>query len=121
MAIRKILVVDDSPTDRFYFSDMLQRSGYMVITADTGEEAIAKAASERPDLILMDVIMPGVNGFQATRAISRGEATKHIPIIICTTKGQPTDKIWGLRQGAADYLAKPIAQETLLAKIRALN
>jgi twitching motility two-component system response regulator PilH len=121
MLIKKVLVVDDSPTDRFYFTDLLRKGGFQVVTADSGEQALAKAESERPDLILMDIIMPGMNGFQATRTINRNAATKHIPIIICTTKGQATDKIWGLRQGAVDYLPKPVSEETLLTKIRSLG
>ena len=89
--------------------------------ANDGEEAVAKAKSELPDLIIMDIIMPGLNGFQATRAITREEKTKHIPVIICTTKDQETDKIWGLRQGAKDYVTKPVNEGELLEKIKALG
>lgn len=121
MAIRKILVVDDSPTERFFFAQVLAKNGYQVITAESGEEGIAKAKEERPDLIVMDVVMPGINGFQATRAISRDDATKHIPIIMCTSKSQETDKIWGMRQGAKEYLVKPIDQAELLRKISAFG
>jgi twitching motility two-component system response regulator PilH len=121
MPIRKILIVDDSPTDRYYFGAMLEKNGFQVITAESGEEGLAKANAEQPDLILMDIIMPGLNGFQATRTLTRSAATKHIPVIICTSKGQPTDQIWGMRQGAVDYLAKPVKAETLLGKIRALG
>lgn len=88
---------------------------------DSGEIAIERAKSEQPDLILMDVVMPGLNGFQATRAITREEKTKHIPVIICTTKDQETDKIWGLRQGAKDYVTKPLSENDLLEKIKALG
>jgi twitching motility two-component system response regulator PilH len=98
----------------------LTSSGYEVITANSGEEGIAKAKSELPDLILMDVVMPGLNGYQATRTLTRDEATRNIPVIVCTTKGQETDKIWGLRQGAQDYLVKPVNGPELLAKIAAL-
>src|SRR3954469_20637668 len=121
MAGKKILVVDDSPTDRHHLSEMLAKKGYQVITAENAEDAISKAKSGRPDLILMDVVMPGVNGFQATRALTSDEATKHIPIIICSTKGQETDKVWGMRQGAKDYLVKPVKPAELLAKISALG
>lgn len=120
MSIKKILVVDDSPTERHFLSELLTEAGYQVITAESGEEGIAKAKSERPDLVLMDVVMPGLNGYQATRTLTRDEQTKNIPIIVCTTKGQETDKIWGLRQGAQDYLVKPINGEELLARIAAL-
>ena len=120
MAISKILVVDDSPTDRTYVTELLACSGYEVITAEDGTAAIAKAQAERPDLVLMDVVMPGINGFQATRAISTGSETKHIPVIICTTKSQETDRVWGMRQGARDYLVKPINKDQLIGKIQAL-
>ncbi len=117
MPVKKILVVDDSPTERHVISELLVRSGYQVITAENGEEGIEKARREKPDLILMDVVMPGLNGYQATRTLTRDETTKHIPIIVCTSKGQETDRIWGLRQGALDYLVKPVKAVELLAKI----
>jgi twitching motility two-component system response regulator PilH len=120
MPVKKILIVDDSPTDRQFLLEALSKAGYQCVMAENGDDAIAKSRSERPDLILMDVVMPGTSGFQATRSISREEATKHIPIIMCTTKNQETDKIWGLRQGARDYLTKPIDAKALLAKIAAL-
>lgn len=121
MAIKKIMVVDDSPTERFFLVGLLTKQGYQVITAESGEESIAKAKEEKPDLILMDVVMPGLNGFQATRAISKDEATKDIPVIMCTTKGQETDKVWGMRQGAKDYVVKPVNSDELLKKIAALG
>ncbi|WP_303785249.1 response regulator transcription factor [Azovibrio restrictus] len=120
MPVHKILVVDDSPTERFFVTDLLNRNGYQVITAENGEEGIAKAKAEMPDLVIMDVVMPGLNGYQATRTLTRDEATKNIPVIVCTSKGQETDKIWGLRQGAMDYLVKPVNPEELLQKISAL-
>jgi len=120
MAIKKILVVDDSPTERHFLFELLTKAGYKVITAESGEEGIEKAKTELPDLVLMDVVMPGLNGYQATRTLTRDDKTKQIPVIMCTSKGQETDKIWGLRQGAQDYMAKPIKGEELLAKIAAL-
>ena len=117
MPIKKILIVDDSPTERQYLNEILVKGGFDVMTSDSGEDALAKAKMLKPDLILMDVVMPGMNGFQATRAISRDLATKNIPVLICTTKGQETDRIWGLRQGAADYMVKPVNAGELLAKI----
>ncbi len=121
MAVKKILIIDDSPTERAFLEGVLVKAGYTVLVANSGEEGLEKAKAELPDLILMDVVMPGLNGFQATRAISRGETTKHIPVFICTTKDQETDKIWGMRQGAKDYLVKPVNGAELLTKIRALG
>jgi twitching motility two-component system response regulator PilH len=121
MAIKRILIVDDSPTERHVLNDMLGRAGYEVVASDSGEDAIAKASQTQPDLILMDVVMPGLNGFQATRAISRDTRTKDIPIIICTSKSQETDRIWAMRQGARDYIVKPVRRDELLAKIDALR
>ena len=119
MAIRKILIVDDSPTERHVLNDMLTKAGFEVVASDNGDDAILKAKLMKPDLILMDVVMPGLNGFQATRAISRDPETKSIPIILCTSKDQETDKIWGMRQGARGYVVKPVDREELLAKIAA--
>jgi twitching motility two-component system response regulator PilH len=121
MTIRKILIVDDSPTERHVLNDLLTKSGYEVVASDNGEDAILKAKSQKPDLILMDVVMPGLNGFQATRAISRDPETRAIPIILCTSKSQETDKIWGMRQGARDYIVKPVNRDELLEKIAALG
>jgi twitching motility two-component system response regulator PilH len=121
MPIKNVLVVDDSPTDRQFLSELLKKSGYQVSTAENAEEAIAKAKSLKPDLVLMDVVMPGQNGFQATRVLTKDEATKHIPVIICTSKGQDTDKTWGLKQGAKDYVVKPVIAADLLKKIQALG
>jgi len=116
----KILVVDDSPTERFYLSDLLARKGYKVITAANGDEAFAKIRAERPSLVLMDVVMPGQSGYQLTRALVRDPETQQIPIVICTSKSNETDRIWGLRQGARDYLTKPVRPEELLSKIAGL-
>ncbi len=121
MPITNILVVDDSPTDRAYLSDLLSKNGFKVSTAESAEDCMAKVKQVRPDLVLMDVIMPGQNGFQATRALSKDESTKDIPVIICTSKGQETDKVWGMRQGAKDYVVKPVNPTELLGKIKALG
>jgi len=120
MPVKKILIVEDSPTDRQFLLEALSKAGYQCVFAEDGDEAITKSKSERPDLILMDVVLPGTSGFQATRAITRDEATKHIPVIMCSSKQQETDRIWGLRQGARDYLVKPINAKELVAKIVAL-
>ena len=121
MPVKKILVADDSPSDSHYLTEKLVEQGYHCITAETGAEAVAKSKAERPDLILMDVIMPDTNGYEATRAITRDEATRNIPVIICTGKRQSTDLLWGLRQGARDYLTKPVDLDVLIEKIHALN
>jgi twitching motility two-component system response regulator PilH len=116
----KILIVDDSPTERFFLADLLSKKGYQVVTAETGDEAYEKAKAEHPDAIVMDVVMPGLSGFQATRALSRDPATQTIPVILCSTKSNETDRIWGLRQGARDYLVKPISTDDLLVKLAEL-
>jgi twitching motility two-component system response regulator PilH len=120
MPIKKILVVDDSATERHVLVTLLESKGYTIVTASNGEEGVAAAKRELPDLILMDVVMPGMNGYQATRTISRDDATKHIPVIMCTSKDQETDKIWGMRQGALDYMVKPVDGDALLAKLATL-
>ena len=121
MTIKKILIVDDSPTDRQVLSDMLSKKGFTVFTAESAEDAMQKVKQSPPDLVLMDVVLPGQNGFQATRTLTRDEATKTIPVIICTSKGQETDRVWGMRQGAKDYIVKPVNPADLLAKIAALG
>lgn len=121
MAIQKILIVDDSPTERYFLSDILIKNGFSVSTAENGEEALQKIKADKPQLILMDIVMPGQNGFQVTRAISRDPDTQDVPVIICTSKGQETDRIWGLRQGARDYIVKPVDPQELLAKIASLG
>ena len=121
MSIKKVLIVDDSPTERYFLTDILIKNGFSVSTAENGEEAMVKIKADKPHLILMDVVMPGQNGFQVTRAISRDPETQDVPIIICTSKNQETDRIWGLRQGARDYVVKPVDPQELLAKIAALG
>jgi twitching motility two-component system response regulator PilH len=120
MTTRKIMIVDDSPTERAVMERMLRKGGYEVLMVASGEAAVERSAAELPDVILMDVVMPGLNGFQATRLITREERTKHIPVVICSTKDADTDVIWGLRQGAKDYLVKPVNERELLEKIRLL-
>ncbi|MEO7497398.1 MAG: response regulator [Massilia sp.] len=121
MAIQKILIVDDSPTERYYLTDILVKQGFSVTSAENGEDALLKIKADKPQLILMDVVMPGANGFQVTRAIARDPDLADVPIIICSSKNQETDRIWGLRQGARDYLVKPVDLDQLLAKIATLG
>ncbi len=112
-----VLIIDDSPTELHLFQNMLEKAGYDTLVADSGEEGIKAAATARPDCILMDVVMPGMNGFQATRRLTKDPKTADIPVIMITTKDQETDKIWGMRQGAVEYLVKPVAEKELVAMI----
>jgi twitching motility two-component system response regulator PilH len=114
------LVVDYSPTDRYFLSELLLSQGYHVTAVDNGEAALAAIKSNPPHLVIMDVVMPGQNGFQATREITRDPATRSLPVIICTSKNQETDRIWGMRQGARDFMVKPVDQALLLQKIATL-
>ena len=121
MAINKVLIVDDSKTELMYLTDILQKNGMSVRTAQNAEEAFRRLGEDRPDLILMDVVMPGQNGFQLTRAITRTPEYSEIPIIMCTSKSLETDRVWGMRQGARDYVTKPVDADDLMAKIKALG
>jgi twitching motility two-component system response regulator PilH len=121
MAIQKVLVVDDSKTELMFMTDLLQKNGFKVRTAENAEDAFRRLADDKPDLILMDVVMPGQNGFQLTRAITRDPLYADVPIIMCTSKNQETDRVWGMRQGARDYITKPVDSDELMAKIKALG
>ncbi|MES9893397.1 MAG: response regulator [Candidatus Thiodiazotropha endolucinida] len=116
----RVLVVDDSPTEIHIFKKILEKQGYQILVAKDGQEGVDVAKQELPDIILMDVVMPVLNGFQATRQLKNDESTANIPVIMVTTKGQQTDKNWGMRQGATEYLVKPVAPAELLHKIKAL-
>ncbi len=121
MPIHKILLVHDSKTELHVLSELLGKKGYEVRTAENGEDAMRRLQEEKPDLILMDVVMPGQNGFQLTRAITRDPAFASVPVIICTSKNQETDRVWGMRQGARDYVVKPVNPDELLSKIKAFG
>ncbi len=121
MTIHKILLVDDSKTELHFLSDLLTKRGFKVRTAENGADAMKRLAEEKPDLILMDVVMPGQNGFQLTRAITRDPQFADVPVIMCTSKDQETDKVWGMRQGARDYVVKPVNPDELIEKIRAFG
>jgi twitching motility two-component system response regulator PilH len=114
-----VLIVDDSPTEQHVFCQTLERQGHDTVVANDGEEAIEMAVQVRPEVIVMDVVMPGMNGFQATRKLSKNPATATIPVVIVSSKGQETDRIWGLRQGAAQYLVKPVDAGQLIAAVEA--
>lgn len=117
---KRILVVDDSETERYTIGETLKKAGHFVFFAEDGEKGVEQAALLKPDLIVMDVVMPGMSGFQACRQITQNGATSHIPVIICTTKDQESDKAWGARQGAKFYVVKPIDPDELLARVREL-
>ena len=115
-----VLIIDDSPTELHLFQSMLEKSGFDTLVADSGEEGLRQARMSKPDCILMDVVMPGMNGFQATRKLTQDPDTAGIPVIMITTKDQETDKIWGMRQGAVEYLVKPVDAKQLASKINAV-
>jgi len=113
----RVLIVDDSPTEMFTLKSMLEAKGFEVLEAENGADGVALAREELPDVVLMDIVMPGLNGFQATRQLTKDPKTEHIPVIIVTTKDQETDKVWGQRQGAKGYLVKPVTEEQLAETI----
>lgn len=113
----RVLIVDDSPTETHKISSILDKHGHEVLTAESGEDGVAVAKEHLPDVVLMDIVMPGLNGFQATRQLSKNDSTSHIPVIIVTTKDLESDRLWGMRQGAKGYLTKPVEDATLLKAI----
>lgn len=113
----KVLIIDDSPTEIHKLTQILTKNGHVVIASKTGEEGVDTARLEQPDVVLMDVVMPGINGFQATRQLSKAPETEHIPVIMVTMKDQETDRLWGARQGAKAYLTKPVSEKKLLSTI----
>ena len=116
----RVLIVDDSPTELMKLRGVLEAEGFQVNEASSGDDAIAKSKAQRPDVIVMDVVMPGMNGFQATRTLTRDPDTQGVPIIVCSSKSQETDKLWAKRQGASEYLVKPVKGPDLVAKIKAV-
>ena len=116
----RILLIEDSPTESAVMTQLLEKHGHEVTASANAEEGIEVCKRDLPDIVLMDVVLPGMNGFQATRALARDAATAHIPILIVSTKGMETDKAWGLRQGARDYVVKPPREDDLIARINAV-
>lgn len=112
-----VLIIDDSLTESRIFTALLEKKGYQVSVACNGQEGIDVAKARQPDVILMDVVMPLLNGFQATRELTRSPATAHIPIVVCSSKSTETDRVWALRQGAKAYLVKPVEPKVLLETI----
>ena len=117
----KVLIIDDSPTEAHVVKGYLTKNDMEVLVAHDAEEGIKIAKMQQPDVILMDVVMPGMNGFQATRYLTKDPQTTNIPIIILTTKGAETDRVWGMRQGAMDYLVKPVEEDDLIGRLRSLQ
>jgi twitching motility two-component system response regulator PilH len=115
-----ILIADDSPTEIYVLKKILEKHNHQIIVAEDGEQAVELATSKNPNLILMDVVMPKLNGFQATRKLSKDPATENIPVIIVSSKNQETDKVWGLRQGAKGYLSKPVSEQQLINEVNSL-
>lgn len=113
-----VLIVDDSPTEQYVLCQALEKHGYDTVVASDGEEAIATAEEVQPEVIIMDVVMPGMDGFKATRLLARNPATAAIPVVIVSTKGQDTDRVWGLRQGAKEYLVKPLQDDQLVEAVQ---
>jgi twitching motility two-component system response regulator PilH len=116
----RVMIVDDSPTDVQNLKTILQKAGHTVVECNSGQDAIDRVKLEKPDVVIMDVVMPGVNGFQATRTLSKDPATAHIPIVVVSSKSQDTDRVWALRQGAKEYMVKPVKENDLIAKIKAV-
>lgn len=116
----RVLIVDDSPSQLMGMKRIIEKLGHEILTAEDGALGVEAAKRELPDLILMDVVMPNLNGFQATRSISKEPATSHIPIILVTTKDQETDRVWGMRQGAKAYLTKPVNEAALIKLVKEL-
>ena len=113
----KILIVDDSPAQLYNLRKIVEGGGHQIVTAESGEEAIELAGDECPELILMDIVMPGMSGYQATRKLGSNDSTRHIPVIFVTSKDGDADRAWGLRQGAREYVTKPVNPCTLLTAI----
>jgi len=120
MGMVHVMVVDDSPTDKAYLKQMLERAGFQVLEAGSGQDAVAMARSQQPDCIVMDVVMPGMNGFQATRTLSKDPLTASIPVLVVSSKSQETDRLWALRQGAKEYIVKPVNEVDLISKVKAV-
>ena len=114
----RILIVDDSPTEMFKLTGMLEKHGHVVLKAENGADGVALARQEKPDAVLMDILMPGLSGFQATRQLSKDPETNHIPVIMVTTKDQETDMVWATRQGAKAYITKPVDEQKLILTLK---
>lgn len=120
MSIKKVLIVDDVTTELKKLEEIVSQAGYTVITAANGRDAVDKARSMNPDAVLLDVIMPDMNGFQVCRAIKADSTTRNIPVVIVSSKGEKTDRVWGQEQGAIGYITKPYTPDQIVTQLRAL-
>ena len=116
----KILMVDDSPAQLYSLRKIVEEGGHEAVTAESGEQALEIASDENPEVILMDIVMPGMSGYQTKRNLGRNESTRHIPVIFVSTKSGESDRAWGLRQGAMEYVTKPVNPNKLLTAISAV-
>ncbi|MNG96470.1 Response regulator PleD [compost metagenome] len=114
----RILIVDDSPTELYKLTQLLEKHGHQVLKAENGADGVALARQEKPDAVLMDIVMPNLNGFQATRQLAKDPETSAIPVLVVTTKDQETDRIWAERQGARGFVTKPVEEDALIAKLK---
>jgi len=112
-----VLIVDDSPTHLAFARQCLERSGYRISVAATGKHALQLTRELEPNLLLMDAVMPDMNGYQATRKLSRSRVTAQLPIILASSKDQEIDRVWGMRQGTVDDLIKPLEEAQLLGRV----
>jgi twitching motility two-component system response regulator PilH len=119
--MRTVLIVEDTPSEMALISHYLHEFGYFVISAETGKEALNKAISQKPDVILTDVVMPGMSGFELCRSLKKNPATENVPIVICSSKNLEIDRLWGMKQGADAYLTKPFTQEQLIRVLRSVE
>lgn len=118
--MKTVLVVDDSPAELKLMSLYLKEAGYLVISADDAKDALKKAEDQNPDLVITDVVMPDMSGFELCRSLKKNEATQQLPVVICTTKNQDLDKLWGKKQGADEYVTKPYTREDFLKAVRSV-
>lgn len=115
-----ILVVEDTPSEQELISNFLQESGYLVIKANNGKEAIDKTLAQKPDVVVTDVVMPGMNGFELCRSLKKNPSTQNLPVIACTSKNQELDRLWGMKQGVDVYVTKPFTKEEILRAVRSV-
>ena len=115
-----ILVVEDTPSTRDLICNYLRKSGYQVVEANNGKDALTKALNQKPDIVVTDVIMPEMNGFELCRSLKKNPDTQNLPIVLCTSKNQNIDRMWGMKQGANIYLTKPFTEEQIIQAVKSV-